>query len=133
MLNEASKIKCREFVTADDVVKGNYKLNLAFVANLFNKFPALPEPESDEIRKQIFFLIKKYYLWDSIQNLFPLILAELEVMEETREEKTYRNWMNSLGVDPYVNYLYSDLQNGLVIFQVSYLVKVKHNTKFGNE
>lgn len=45
-------------------------------------------------------------------------LAELEIIEETKEEKTYRNWMNSLGVDPYVNYLYSDLQNGVVIFQV---------------
>lgn len=49
MLKEADKISCREFVTADEVVKGNYKLNLAFVANLFNKFPALPEPEADEI------------------------------------------------------------------------------------
>ena len=30
----------------------------------------------------------------------------------------YRNWMNSLGVSPYVNWLYSDLADGLVIFQV---------------
>jgi plastin-3 len=30
----------------------------------------------------------------------------------------YRNWMNSLGVKPRVNYLYSDLYDGLVIFQV---------------
>ncbi|KAL3102281.1 hypothetical protein niasHS_003690 [Heterodera schachtii] len=94
MLREADKIACREFVTADDVAKGNYKLNLAFVANLFNKFPALPEPGADEI---------------------PQIT---EVTEETREEKTYRNWMNSLGVDPFVNHIYSDLQNGLVIFQL---------------
>lgn len=50
-----------------------------------------------------------------INNSF---LVEIEGIEETREEKTYRNWMNSLGVDPYVNYLYSDLQNGLVIFQL---------------
>ena len=41
-----------------------------------------------------------------------------EVIQETREEKTYRNWMNSMGVDPYVNWLYNDLQNGVVIFQV---------------
>lgn len=94
MLREADKIACREFVTAEDVAKGNYKLNLAFVANLFNKYPALPEPGADEIPKIT------------------------EVVEETREEKTYRNWMNSLGVDPYVNYLYSDLQNGVVIFQL---------------
>ncbi|KAI6177941.1 hypothetical protein M3Y99_01973100 [Aphelenchoides fujianensis] len=93
MLNEANKIGCREFVSANDVAQGNYKLNLAFVANLFNKYPNLPEPDADEI-------------------------TDIETIEETREEKTYRNWMNSLGVDPYVNYLYSDLQNGLVIFEL---------------
>lgn len=51
MLEEAEKLECREFVSANDVASGNYKLNLAFVANLFNKFPGLPEPEADEIRK----------------------------------------------------------------------------------
>lgn len=51
MLREADKIGCREFVSAEDVTKGNYKLNLAFVANLFNKFPGLPEPGADEIRE----------------------------------------------------------------------------------
>lgn len=30
----------------------------------------------------------------------------------------YRNWMNSMGVQPYVNYLYGDLADGLIIFQV---------------
>ncbi len=32
----------------------------------------------------------------------------------------YRNWMNSLGVSPYVNWLYSDLADGLIIFQVRF-------------
>ena len=39
-------------------------------------------------------------------------------VEESREEKTYRNWMNSLGVSPYVNNLSSDLADGLIIFQL---------------
>ncbi len=30
----------------------------------------------------------------------------------------YRNWMNSLGVSPYVNCLSSDLADGLIIFQL---------------
>ena len=30
----------------------------------------------------------------------------------------YRNWMNSMGVRPFVNYLYSDLSDGLIIFQL---------------
>jgi hypothetical protein len=34
-----------------DVANGNYKLNLAFVANLFNKYPALPEPDAEEQSK----------------------------------------------------------------------------------
>ncbi|CAD5221133.1 unnamed protein product [Bursaphelenchus okinawaensis] len=100
MLKEAEKIDCRDFVTATDVASGNYKLNLAFVANLFNKYPNLPEPEADEID-----------------------LDEVQVVEETREEKTYKNWMNSLGVDPYVNWLYSDLQNGVIIFQLYDYIK----------
>ena len=35
----------REFVAPADIVKGHEKLNLAFVANLFNKHPALEEPD----------------------------------------------------------------------------------------
>jgi plastin-3 len=91
MLQQADKIGCRSFLTPHDVIEGVYKLNLAFVANLFNNHPGLDIPTE------------------------PL---ELEHIEETREEKTYRNWMNSLGVSPYVNWLYSDLTDGLVIFQV---------------
>ncbi|VDO15769.1 unnamed protein product, partial [Brugia timori] len=92
MLNEAEKIDCREFVAPNDVAQGNYKLNLAFVANLFNKYPNLPEPGTDEF--------------------------EIDAVDETREEKTYRNWMNSMGVDPHVNWLYSDLCSGVIIFQL---------------
>ncbi|PIO37678.1 hypothetical protein AB205_0055150, partial [Aquarana catesbeiana] len=41
MLNQADKLGCRQFVTPSDVASGNPKLNLAFVANLFNMYPAL--------------------------------------------------------------------------------------------
>eukprot|EP00121_Abeoforma_whisleri_P014619 Awhi_evm1s13481 len=88
MLDNAEKMECRRFVKPRDVVKGNPKLNLAFVANLFNTHPAL-EP-----------------------------MEEIEIIEETREEKTFRNWMNSLGVNPYVNNLYQDLRDGIVILQL---------------
>jgi len=43
--------------------------------------------------------------------------------EETREEKMYRNWMNSLGVDPYVNYLYTDLTDGQILFQIYEIIQ----------
>lgn len=45
MLKQAGKIGCRKFVRPKDVVKGNQRLNLAFVANLFNTHPALKPPE----------------------------------------------------------------------------------------
>ena len=37
----------REFVTPNAIVEGAEKLNMAFVANMFNKHPALEEPELD--------------------------------------------------------------------------------------
>ncbi|VDO55233.1 unnamed protein product [Haemonchus placei] len=53
----------------------------------------------------------------------PNDVAIEEVVEETREERTYRNWMNSMGVNPYVNWLYSDLQNGVIIFQLYDIIR----------
>ncbi|MEE6471166.1 hypothetical protein FKM82_009200 [Ascaphus truei] len=99
MLVQSDRLGCRQFVTATDVVRGNPKLNLAFIANLFNKYPALQKPENQDID------------WSSIEG-------------ETREERTFRNWINSLGVNPRVNHLYSDLSDALVIFQLYEKIKV---------
>ena len=57
MLQEADKLGCRSFVSAADVVSGNDKLNLAFVANLFNHYPNLEPcddvtPVRDETREE---------------------------------------------------------------------------------
>ncbi|XP_075692091.1 plastin-3 isoform X2 [Rhinoderma darwinii] len=99
MLQQADRLGCRQFVTPADVVSGNPKLNLAFVANLFNKYPALTKPENQDID------------WSLLEG-------------ETREERTFRNWMNSLGVNPHVNHMYNDLQDALVILQLYEKIKV---------
>uniref|UniRef100_A0A8C9TZ57 Lymphocyte cytosolic protein 1 (L-plastin) n=1 Tax=Scleropages formosus TaxID=113540 RepID=A0A8C9TZ57_SCLFO len=99
MLDQADRLGCRQFVTATDVIRGNPKLNLAFIANLFNTYPALKKPENQDID------------WSSIEG-------------ETREERTFRNWMNSLGVNPRVNHLYVDLADAMVIFQLYEKIKV---------
>lgn len=49
MLKQAARIDCRQFVSPQDVVAGNQKLNLAFVANLFNMYPALKKPADNTI------------------------------------------------------------------------------------
>ena len=47
MLQEADKLGCRSFVGPTEVVEGNQKLNLAFVANLFNNYPGLDKEAAD--------------------------------------------------------------------------------------
>ncbi|MEQ2258017.1 Plastin-3 [Xenotaenia resolanae] len=96
LLKQAEQLGCRQFVTANDIVTGNTKLNLAFVATLFNKHPALTKPENQD--------------WN--------------LESETREERTFRNWMNSLGVSPHVHYIYGDLQDAIVILQLYEKIKV---------
>jgi plastin-3 len=56
-------------------------------------------------------------------NIYPALDAPEDkldepVIYETQEEKMYRNWMNSMGVKPFVNYIYEDLSTGLIYFQV---------------
>ncbi|XP_041574024.2 plastin-1 isoform X1 [Taeniopygia guttata] len=106
MLQQADKLGCRQFVTPADVVAGNPKLNLAFVANLFNTYPALHKPDSSS------------YDLNLLEDLTPPNVGE------SKEERTFRNWMNSLGVSPYVNHLYSDLSDALIIFQLYDMTRV---------
>ncbi|KAL1765535.1 plastin-3 isoform X1, partial [Sigmodon hispidus] len=90
MLQQADKLGCRQCVTPADVVSGNPKLNLAFVANLFSKYPALTKPENQDID------------WTLLEG-------------ETREERTFHDWMNSFGVNLHVNHFYAQLTN-LILF-----------------
>lgn len=41
MLQQAARMDCRQFVSPHDVTSGNSKLNLAFVANLYNMHPGV--------------------------------------------------------------------------------------------
>ncbi|XP_034714256.1 plastin-1-like [Etheostoma cragini] len=106
MLQQAARLDCRQFVSPHDVTSGNSKLNLAFVANLYNMHSGLQKAQING---------------NGIET------AHIE--PESNEEKTFRNWMNSLGVSPYVNHLYCDLCDGLVIMQLYEKVDVPVNWK----
>ena len=99
VLQQADKMGCRNFVRSKDIVKGTTRLNLAFVANLFNTFPALKPPG------------------EGMPDF------DLRDFGETREEKTFRNWMNSLGMTPFINNLYQDLRDGYALLQLFDKVK----------
>jgi len=114
VLDNADKLGCKKFVKATDIIKGNPKLNLAFVANLFNTHPGL-EPLSQE----------------ELSALEEWLFAS----EGTREARAFCLWINSLGIEPFVNNLFEDLRDGLVILRVMDIVQpgivdwTKVNTK----
>lgn len=94
VLSNAEKIDCRKFLTPTALVAGNPKLNLAFVANLFNTHPGL-EALSEEDKAQI----------------------EDFDAEGEREARVFTLWLNSLDVKPAVNSLFDDLRDGTVLMQ----------------
>jgi plastin-1 len=94
VLQNADKIGCRKFLTPKSLVAGNPKLNLAFVAHLFNTHPgldALTEEEQVEI--------------DDFDA------------EGEREARVFTLWLNSLDVQPSVNSLFDDLRDGTILLQ----------------
>lgn len=93
MLNGADRIGCRKFLTPKDVVKGHPKLNLAFVANLFNTYPKLDKVDLTDYADLLEF-----------------------GGEGTREEKSFKFWIQSLGID--INNLFEDVRNGVVLLKL---------------
>jgi len=94
VLHNADKLSCRKFLTPTSLVAGNPKLNLAFVANLFNTHPGL-DPITEEEKTQI----------DDFDA------------EGEREARVFTLWLNSLDVQPAVNSLYDDLRDGTILLQ----------------
>lgn len=96
MLQNADSLDppCRKFLTPSSLVAGNPKLNLAFVANLFNNHPGLdPLTEEDKLDIEDF---------DA---------------EGEREARVFTLWLNSLEVQPVVNSLFDDLRDGTILLQ----------------
>jgi len=94
VVNNARKINCAKFVKPRDIVAGNPKLNMAFVANLFNTIPGLEGLKEEELK-----------------NLdFP--------ETGSREARAFQLWINSLGIDPFVNNLFEDLKDGLALLRI---------------
>lgn len=87
VLQNADAIGCRKYLTPSSLVAGNAKLNLAFVANLFNTWPGLEPLEEDERP----------------------VIEDFDA-EGEREARVFTLWLNSLDVDPGVYDLYEDLK-----------------------
>ncbi|THH28919.1 hypothetical protein EUX98_g5265 [Antrodiella citrinella] len=97
VLQNAAAIGCRKYLTPASLVAGNPRLNLAFVANLFNNYPGLEPLDEQEA--------KDYGVVEDFDA------------EGEREARVFMLWLNSLGVEPGVFNLFQNLRDGLIILQ----------------
>lgn len=93
VLQRADAIGCRKYLTPGSMLAGNPKLNLAFVAHLFNTWPSL-EPVDDA----------------------PIEVEEFDA-EGEREARVFTLWLNSLDVQPGVYNLFEDVKDGNALLQ----------------
>lgn len=97
VLQNAANIGCRKYLTPSSLIAGNPRLNLAFVANLFNTHPGL-EPLDEQEAKD----------YGAVEDFDA---------EGEREARVFTLWLNSLGVEPGVFNLFENLKDGLIILQ----------------
>ncbi|CAH8525257.1 unnamed protein product [Dicrocoelium dendriticum] len=96
VLNNAELLNARTFLSPEDIYMASEhtdRLHLGFLATLFNMYPGM-DPQGT---------------WT--------------IEGETLEERTYKNWMNSLGVRPFVSFIDMDLSNGLVLLQLIDIIR----------
>ena len=99
VLDNAKKLGAESYITPSDICNGNEKLNLLFCAEIFNNFHGLEDLSEQEA-------------YDAAKLLN-------DDVEGTREERAFRMWINSLGIDDvYVNNLYEDVRSGVILLKV---------------
>ena len=94
-IDHGKAIGANIFIKAKDICDGNRKLNISFVAQLFNTCHGLTLDSGEER---------------------PLLdLSELDDdVGDSREERVFRMWINSLNIDGvYINNLFADCQDGV--------------------
>ncbi|XP_047044198.1 fimbrin-4-like [Lolium rigidum] len=97
VLEQADKLECKRYLSPKDITEGSPNLNLAFVAQIFQHRNGLTTDT-----KQI--------------NLTQSASRDDIIL--SREERTFRMWINSLGIATYVNNLFEDVRNGWVLLEV---------------
>ena len=109
VIENSKKLGAENYITPDDIVAGNSKLNTLFVASIFNAYPGLSPATEEEI-------------YEAAKLLD-------DDVEGAREERAFRMWINSLGLtqedgEPiHINNLYEESKDGLVLLRT--LDKIK--------
>jgi plastin-1 len=109
VIDDSKKLGAESYITPDDIVAGNSKLNTLFVASIFNAYPGLDPPTEEE----------KYEAAKLLDD----------DVEGAREERAFRMWINSLGLtgddgEPiHINNLYEESKDGILMLRT--LDKIK--------
>ena len=102
ILSFSSKLNINSYISSKDIVDGNEKLNILFVASIFNKITGL-KPLNEKQKKEV-----KDILMD----------------EDEKEERIYRIWINSLNLknenneEITINNLYEESKDGVLILRI---------------
>ena len=105
VIRNAKQLGAQTFVQPRDITDGNKKLNISYVAQIFNAYPGLVVTE--EVKASIDFSV-----------------LEIDDVGDSREERVFRMWINSLNIEGvYVNELFCDLEDGLVLLRVIDIVQ----------
>ena len=103
VIDNSKKLGAESYITPDDIVAGNSKLNTLFVASIFNAYPGLEPPTEQEA-------MEAAKLLD-------------DDVEGAREERAFRMWINSLGLNDengepiHINNLYEESRDGLLLLR----------------
>ena len=103
VIDNSKKLGAESYITPEDIVAGNSKLNTLFVASIFNAYPGLEPPTEQEA-------MEAAKLLD-------------DDVEGAREERAFRMWINSLGLNDdngepiHINNLYEESKDGLVLLR----------------
>ena len=109
VIDNSKKLGAESYITPDDIVSGNSKLNTLFVASIFNAYPGLAPATEEE-------------LYEAAKLLD-------DDVEGAREERAFRMWINSLGLtgddgEPiHINNLYEESKDGILMLRT--LDKIK--------
>eukprot|EP01041_Mallomonas_annulata_P003796 gene3796-7544_t len=101
VVNNARALGAACFIRPNDICSGNKKLNISFVAQIFNVCPNL-------------------FIPPEVISTYNFASLEIDDVGDSREERTFRMWMNSLNIEGlYVNNLFSSLEDGVAILKVN--------------
>ncbi|RKO93143.1 calponin homology domain-containing protein [Blyttiomyces helicus] len=102
ILSNAERLTCQKYLTAETLIGGNQKLNFAFVAHLLNN-----HPNRDTLTKT------------EMENLGKVLRSRRSTWrgEEDRQAHVVTLWLNSIGVQPPVNDLFTDLKDSIIPLQ----------------